>query len=46
MNVKVWDVTDPIKRLIREGVAVDHRSLRDPDVPLAELVPVVGGSVA
>jgi 3-phenylpropionate/trans-cinnamate dioxygenase ferredoxin reductase subunit len=38
MNVNVWDVTDPVKRLIRERVAVDDRELTDPDVPLEELV--------
>ena len=38
MNVNVWDVTDPIRRLIRERVAVDDRRLADPDVPLDELV--------
>jgi 3-phenylpropionate/trans-cinnamate dioxygenase ferredoxin reductase subunit len=38
MNVNVWDVIDPIQRLIGERVAVDDRRLADPDVPLAELV--------
>jgi 3-phenylpropionate/trans-cinnamate dioxygenase ferredoxin reductase subunit len=37
MNVNVWDVTDPIQRLIRERVAVDDRRLADPDIPLADL---------
>jgi 3-phenylpropionate/trans-cinnamate dioxygenase ferredoxin reductase component len=46
MNVNVWDVTDPIKRLIRERVAVDDRRLANPDVPLEELCPVEKGSVA
>jgi 3-phenylpropionate/trans-cinnamate dioxygenase ferredoxin reductase subunit len=45
MNVNVWDVTDPIQRLIRERVAVDDRRLADPDIPLEELVLVEGGSV-
>jgi 3-phenylpropionate/trans-cinnamate dioxygenase ferredoxin reductase subunit len=40
MNVNVWDVTDPIQRLIRERVAVDDRRLADVDVALDELVPV------
>ena len=44
MNVNVWDVTDPIQRLIRERVAVDDRRLADPDVALEELVPVEEGS--
>ena len=37
MNVNVWEVTDPIKRLIRERVPVDDRRLSDPDVPLDQL---------
>ncbi len=37
MNVNVWDVTDPIQRLIRERVPVDDRRLADTDIPLAEL---------
>ena len=44
MNVNVWDVTDPIQRLIRERVAVEDRRLADPDNPLEELVPVEGDS--
>ena len=37
MNVNVWDVSDPIRDLIRsrQQVAVEH--LRDPDVPLTDL---------
>ena len=46
MNVNVWDVTDPIQRLIRERVAVDDRRLADPDVPLEELAPADAGSAA
>src|SRR4051794_10687013 len=38
MNVNVWDVTDPIGRLIRERVPVADRRLADPDVPLDALV--------
>jgi 3-phenylpropionate/trans-cinnamate dioxygenase ferredoxin reductase subunit len=37
MNVNVWDVSDPIRRLIRERTLVDDRRLRDPDVPLDAL---------
>jgi 3-phenylpropionate/trans-cinnamate dioxygenase ferredoxin reductase subunit len=37
MNVNVWDVTDAIKHLIRERVAVDDRRLADPDVPLEDV---------
>jgi 3-phenylpropionate/trans-cinnamate dioxygenase ferredoxin reductase component len=44
MNVNVWDVTDPIERLIRERVPVDARRLADPDVPLdAIAIPARGG---
>jgi 3-phenylpropionate/trans-cinnamate dioxygenase ferredoxin reductase subunit len=39
MNVNVWDVTEPIQRLIRERVAVDDRRLADIDTPLEDLVP-------
>ena len=46
MNVNVWEVTDAIKRLIRERVAVDDRRLADPDVPLDELAQVQKGGVA
>jgi 3-phenylpropionate/trans-cinnamate dioxygenase ferredoxin reductase component len=44
MNVNVWDVTDPIQRLIRERVAVRDDRLADTDVPLEELVPQAEGS--
>ncbi len=43
MNVNVWDVTDPIKRLISARLAVDDRTLSDPDVPLDDLAPVETG---
>ena len=46
MNVNVWDVIDPIQRLIGERVAVDDRRLADPDVPLEELAPADTGSSA
>jgi 3-phenylpropionate/trans-cinnamate dioxygenase ferredoxin reductase component len=46
MNVNVWDVIEPIQRLIGERVAVDDRRLADPDVPLAGLVPADAGSAA
>ena len=44
MNVNVWDVTDPIQRLIRGRVAVEDHRLADPDVALEELAPVTEGS--
>jgi 3-phenylpropionate/trans-cinnamate dioxygenase ferredoxin reductase component len=46
MNVNVWDVIDPIQRLIRERVAVDDRRLTDPNVPLEDLVPADAESAA
>ena len=46
MNVGVWDVVDPIQRLIRDRVAVDDWRLSDPDVPLEQLVPIEGGAAA
>ena len=38
MNVNVWDVTDDIQALIRSRAEVDAGSLRDPEVPLGDLV--------
>jgi 3-phenylpropionate/trans-cinnamate dioxygenase ferredoxin reductase subunit len=37
MNVNVWDVVDPIQRLIRDGVKIDDWRLVDPGVPLEQL---------
>ncbi|NJC73943.1 FAD-dependent oxidoreductase [Planosporangium thailandense] len=37
MNVNVWDVTDPVRRLIRSARPVDPVRLADPDVPLDEV---------
>ena len=37
MNVNVWDVGEPLQRLIRDRVAVDDRRLADPDVALEDL---------
>jgi 3-phenylpropionate/trans-cinnamate dioxygenase ferredoxin reductase component len=37
MNVNVWDVTDPIKALIRSRRPVDADRLADPEVPLDSL---------
>ena len=37
MNVNVWDVTDPIKELIRSGKDVDVDRLTDPNVPLDQV---------
>jgi 3-phenylpropionate/trans-cinnamate dioxygenase ferredoxin reductase component len=46
MNVNVWDVTDAIKRLIGQRIAVDDRQLADPDVSLDELAAAARGGVA
>jgi 3-phenylpropionate/trans-cinnamate dioxygenase ferredoxin reductase component len=46
MNVNVWEVTDSIKRLIGERVAVDDRRLADPDLPLETLALGEKGGVA
>ncbi|ANS65075.1 reductase [Streptomyces lincolnensis] len=37
MNVNVWDVTEPIQRLIRTKAPVDTEALADPHVPLDSL---------
>ncbi|MFJ3792926.1 NAD(P)/FAD-dependent oxidoreductase [Kitasatospora sp. NPDC090091] len=37
MNVNVWDVTDPIRELVRSGRTVDPKALADPNVPLTDL---------
>jgi 3-phenylpropionate/trans-cinnamate dioxygenase ferredoxin reductase subunit len=37
MNVNVWDVSDPIRALIRSRQAVDRGALTDPDTPLQSL---------
>jgi 3-phenylpropionate/trans-cinnamate dioxygenase ferredoxin reductase subunit len=46
MNVNVWDVTEPIQRLIAQRVVVDERRLADPNTPLDELAAVQRGSTA
>jgi 3-phenylpropionate/trans-cinnamate dioxygenase ferredoxin reductase subunit len=38
MNVNVWDVSDDIQALVRDGATVDVERLRDPDVSLDTLV--------
>jgi 3-phenylpropionate/trans-cinnamate dioxygenase ferredoxin reductase subunit len=37
MNMNVWDVSDPIRELIRLRRPVDRRALADPDLPLSQL---------
>ena len=46
MNVGIWDVAEPIARLIRGRVQVEDRRLADPDVPLEQLAPVEAGPAA
>jgi 3-phenylpropionate/trans-cinnamate dioxygenase ferredoxin reductase subunit len=44
MNLNVWDVTDPIQRLIRDRMTVDDRYLANAGIPIDELVPATQGS--
>ena len=37
MNVNVWDVTDPIQKMIRTQVEVDPKKLADTSTSLEEL---------
>jgi hypothetical protein len=37
MNAGVWDVTEPIRALIRGGLPVDPARLADPDIPLDQV---------
>jgi 3-phenylpropionate/trans-cinnamate dioxygenase ferredoxin reductase subunit len=46
MNVNVWDVTDPIKRLVADRIAVDDRQLADTDIPIDELAAATRRGVA
>jgi 3-phenylpropionate/trans-cinnamate dioxygenase ferredoxin reductase subunit len=38
MNMNVWDVSDPIRELIRSRTPVSSSHLADPDVPLSQLI--------
>jgi 3-phenylpropionate/trans-cinnamate dioxygenase ferredoxin reductase component len=38
MNMNVWDVSDPIRELIRSRQPLNPRALADPDVPLSQLL--------
>jgi 3-phenylpropionate/trans-cinnamate dioxygenase ferredoxin reductase component len=40
MNVNVWDVTDPIQRLIGDRVPVEDHRLADPDIALEDVAAV------
>jgi 3-phenylpropionate/trans-cinnamate dioxygenase ferredoxin reductase subunit len=44
MNANVWDVTEPIRRLVRARVAADPDRLADPDVALEELADGAGAA--
>jgi 3-phenylpropionate/trans-cinnamate dioxygenase ferredoxin reductase subunit len=36
MNVNIWDVTDDIRDLIRDGLPVDPERLANPDIPIPD----------
>ena len=38
MNMNIWDVSDPIRELIRSRQRLDPRALADPDLPLSQLL--------
>ena len=38
MNMNVWDVSDPIRELIRLRRPIDRSELADPEVPLSQLI--------
>jgi 3-phenylpropionate/trans-cinnamate dioxygenase ferredoxin reductase component len=38
LNMNVWDVSDPIRELIRSRRRLDLRQLTDPDVPFSKLL--------
>jgi 3-phenylpropionate/trans-cinnamate dioxygenase ferredoxin reductase subunit len=40
MNVNVWDVSDPLRSLIRDRVPVEDRRLMDTDIPLEAVAPI------
>jgi 3-phenylpropionate/trans-cinnamate dioxygenase ferredoxin reductase subunit len=37
MNVNIWDVVEPIQRLIRSNADIDTARLEDPATPLEEI---------
>ncbi|WP_431033226.1 NAD(P)/FAD-dependent oxidoreductase [Streptomyces sp. P6-2-1] len=39
MNVNIWDVTEPLQKLIRSGSRPDPEALADPNVPLESFLP-------
>jgi 3-phenylpropionate/trans-cinnamate dioxygenase ferredoxin reductase subunit len=46
MNVNLWDVTDPIQRLIGERVVIDDRRLADPGIAIDDLAPSREGATS
>jgi 3-phenylpropionate/trans-cinnamate dioxygenase ferredoxin reductase subunit len=42
MNVNVWDVGEQLHRIVLAGARIDDVRLRDPDVPLDDLVAPTG----
>ena len=42
LNMNIWDVSEPIRELIRSRRPVDREHLVDPDVPLAEVAEAGG----
>src|SRR4051794_4818711 len=46
MNVNVWDVTDPIQRLISGRVAIADRRLADPDIAIEDFAPSQEGATS
>jgi hypothetical protein len=39
MNVNIWDVAEPLQKLIRSGSRPDPEALADPNVPLESFLP-------
>lgn len=46
MNMNIWDVSEPIRELIRSQAPVSRDRLADPDVPLTELAAEDGEATA
>jgi 3-phenylpropionate/trans-cinnamate dioxygenase ferredoxin reductase subunit len=46
MNVNVWNVAEPIRRLISERTPIAEGQLADLDTPLEQLAPVERGNLA
>jgi hypothetical protein len=46
MNANVWDVTEAIQTLIRNGRPVDPERLADPGIPLDQVTGEQAGALA